>query len=167
MTARISVLSAGRPLPPGRFIILISVKGWVDPWAIVRPEGWHCCYYCHFLKRGNYATVSNYRPISVLNNFSNLFELIIYDHVLHYAKFNRNQCDFIRTTSAVTNLVTIFLLFHLFYSCVVRCQRQADTLFFRSFKCFWLCSSKYDPGRVKNFLFSSSRPALGSTQPLV
>jgi hypothetical protein len=32
-----SALRAGRPLPPGRFLILISVRGWGDP--IVRLEG--------------------------------------------------------------------------------------------------------------------------------
>jgi hypothetical protein len=39
MAIRLPVLNAGRPLPPGRFLVLISVRGWVDPRAIVRLEG--------------------------------------------------------------------------------------------------------------------------------
>jgi hypothetical protein len=52
-------------------------------------------------KRGNHAAVSNYRSISIFNNFSKLFEFMIHDHVSHYAKFNPNQHGFTRTKSTV------------------------------------------------------------------
>jgi hypothetical protein len=39
MAVRLSALHSGHPLPPGRFLVLISVRGWVDPRVIVRLEG--------------------------------------------------------------------------------------------------------------------------------
>jgi hypothetical protein len=39
MATRLSALRAGRFLSPGRFLVLIFVRRWVDPRAIVRLEG--------------------------------------------------------------------------------------------------------------------------------
>jgi hypothetical protein len=81
-------------------------------------------------QRGNHATVSNYRPIFLLNNFCQLFEFIIHDHVLPYAKFNPH--GFTRTKTTFTNLVTFLdILTH-----VVSGHIQADALYFDLSKAF-------------------------------
>jgi hypothetical protein len=39
MAVRLLALRADRPLSPGRFLVLISVRDWVDPRTVVRMEG--------------------------------------------------------------------------------------------------------------------------------
>jgi hypothetical protein len=39
MAVRLSALCAGCPLPPGRFLVLSSVRGWADPRTTVQLEG--------------------------------------------------------------------------------------------------------------------------------
>jgi hypothetical protein len=38
MALRLSALRSGRPVSPGRFLVLIPVRDWVDPRAVVRLE---------------------------------------------------------------------------------------------------------------------------------
>jgi hypothetical protein len=90
------------------------------------PAVWKEAAVVAVFKRGNYATMSNYRPISILNNLSKLFEFIIHDHVSHHAKLNPNQHGFTRTKSTITNLVT----FLDFLAPVVHGQGQADAIYF-------------------------------------
>jgi hypothetical protein len=58
------------------------------------PAAWKKAAVVPVFKRGNHAATRNYRRMSIINNFSKLFEFIIHVHVSHYAKFYPNQHGF-------------------------------------------------------------------------
>jgi hypothetical protein len=53
------------------------------------------------------ALVANCRPISLLNNFSKVFEIIIHDQLSYYfkSKLHQSQHGFIKSISTVPNLI--------------------------------------------------------------
>jgi hypothetical protein len=59
---------------------------------------------CSYFFKGNSASVGSYRPISILNNFSKLFEV-----VLRYLQFKLNACQH-NFTFIITKLQLIFIL---------------------------------------------------------
>jgi hypothetical protein len=72
--------------------------------------------------------VCNYRPISILNTFSELFEFVIHEHVSYYfkSKLNPSQHGFMKSKSTAINLVTYLdAIAPLVYS-----QRQVDSIYF-------------------------------------
>jgi hypothetical protein len=116
------------------------------------PAAWKETAIVPIFKRGNHAVVSNYRPISILNNFSKLFQFIMHDHVSHYGKLNLNHNGLIRTKSTGTNLVTfIDLLTH-----VVRGQRQADSIYFDFSNSFDLVPHNMLLHKLSSFGFSDA-----------
>lgn len=50
------------------------------------PNIWKCFKVCPVFKSGGAADVKNCRPISVLNNFANIFETVIYSRVFPLVK---------------------------------------------------------------------------------
>jgi hypothetical protein len=56
-------------------------------------------------KKGSSALVTNYRPVSLLNIFSKILEIVIHDQLSYYfeSKLHPSQHGFVKSISAVTN----------------------------------------------------------------
>lgn len=71
------------------------------------PKAWKIGRVCPIYKKGDSSLVCNYRPISILSNFSKIFESILYTHI--YAGisdlFSARQHGFMAKRSTTTNLV--------------------------------------------------------------
>ena len=70
------------------------------------PEQWKISRITPVFKKGDKNCVTNYRPISIINNFSKVFEIILHEQL--YNSFNRyitpHQHGFMKRRSTVTNL---------------------------------------------------------------
>lgn len=98
------------------------------------PLHWKTSIVVPVPKNGNVNLVQNYRPISLLSNFSKLFEKIIMNHVMFNVKsqLSPDQHGFLSGRSTVTNLAS----FLQFAGTVVLDRRQVDTAYFDLSKAF-------------------------------
>jgi hypothetical protein len=77
MAVRLSALYAGRPIATGIFLVLISVRGWVDPSAIVRLEG---------LRQLNRAMTSLETEPEIFHPQATALPRVTYRHGVHITK---------------------------------------------------------------------------------
>ena len=94
----------------------------------VFPTLWKTAAVVPVFKKGSKAEVKNYRPISILNGFSKLFEILVHEHLSFYfkEKLNSAQHGFIKSKSVVTNLVTYLN----YVAPCVGSQGQCDSVYF-------------------------------------
>jgi hypothetical protein len=73
------------------------------------PVAWKMSHVTPVFKSGDRSDVTNYRPISLICNFSKIFEHVlhsfVYPHVSHM--IIKSQHDFMKSCSTVTNLAVI------------------------------------------------------------
>jgi hypothetical protein len=118
------------------------------------PSLWKQTAVVPVFQKGNSTIVSNYRPISILNNFPKIFEFIVYDHLYNIFKYklNPSQHGFRKFNSTATNLVTY--LNSIMPS--VSTHRQTDSVYFDLTKAFDIVPHNILLRKLSNFgLFSS------------
>jgi hypothetical protein len=105
-------------------------------------------------KKGDSTKVTNYRPISIFNNFSKIFEFIVHNHLSNFFKHKLNpaQHGFHKFNSTTTNLVTdpnsIMLS--------VCTQGQIDSVYFDLSSAFDIVPHNILLHKLSNFGLSSS-----------
>ncbi|PNF43033.1 hypothetical protein B7P43_G08782 [Cryptotermes secundus] len=116
------------------------------------PALWKQAAVVPIFKKGHSASVNNYRPVSILNNFSKLFEYVIHHHVSHDLKLKLNPCQhgFTKCKSTTTNLVTYLD----FITPLVGSQRQVDAIYFDLTSAFGLVPHSLLLHKLSAFGFS-------------
>ena len=74
------------------------------------PNRWKTTNICPIFKNGNKMDIKNYRPISLLSNFSKVFEKAIINKLNTdiYCRISNHQHGFVKNRSTCTNLVSEF-----------------------------------------------------------
>jgi hypothetical protein len=98
--------------------------------------------------------IANYRPISILNNFSKVFEFVMYNHVSYYLQSKLNCCQhgFIKCTSTTSNLVNYLDNI----TPLVSSQHQVDVIYFDFSSAFDLVSHTLLLNKLSSFGLSSA-----------
>lgn len=84
------------------FNLILSTQIFPDVWKIARI--------CPVLKGGDGSEVTNYRPISILNNFAKVLEMSVYTSIFPQIKplISNFQHGFMPCRSTVTNLIEFY-----------------------------------------------------------
>uniref|UniRef100_A0A6P7H956 Uncharacterized protein LOC114348917 n=1 Tax=Diabrotica virgifera virgifera TaxID=50390 RepID=A0A6P7H956_DIAVI len=71
------------------------------------PELWKEARVCPIFKAGVKSEIENYRAVSILSNFSKVFEIVLYNRILSSVQLyiSSHQHGFVNKRSTVTNLV--------------------------------------------------------------
>lgn len=115
----------------------------------IYPSKWKEAVITPVFKSGKKNDIKNYRPISILNNFSKLFEIIIHKHISFYInnKINSSQHGFIKSKSTTTNLISYLNVI----VPVIESQGQTDSIYFDFSKAFDLVPHNILLTKMGNF----------------
>lgn len=73
------------------------------------PNSWKISKVCPVYKKGNQCDIVNFRPISIISNFSKVFEIVLYNRLYNHVcrQISPFQHGFMKGRSTVTNLINI------------------------------------------------------------
>lgn len=118
------------------------------------PKIWKESRIIPVFKSGNRDEVTNYRPITLINNFSKVFEIVLhsqmYSHVANYLA--PQQHGFIKGRSTATNL---FLKTQFLSECLDKCS-QVDCIYMDFSKAFDRLNHRLLLSKMDEFGFSES-----------
>lgn len=100
----------------------------------VFPELWKYALIVPIFKKGSRLNVGDYRPISLLNSFSKIFEMVVFEHLYSTVSpyLSEHQHGFVRKRSTVTNLVS----FMEYVAPIIENRGQVDVIYFDMSKAF-------------------------------